>query len=296
MNIPKIIVILGPTASGKSNLAVELAQKFNGEVISADSRQVYKGLDIGTGKITKEEMQGIPHYLLDIVSPKKVFTADEYKKLAEKVIAKILKKKKVPIICGGTGFYIQSIVDNIILPEVKPNPRLRSKLKNKTSEGLFAILLELDHIRAATIDPNNPHRLIRAIEIATKLGSVPPVQSKPKYESLQIGIVTDDEKLKDKIYKRFLARLDQGMIEEAKRLHKDGLSLKRMEDLGLEYRYLALYLQNKLTRDEMIEQLSREIWQYAKRQKTWFKRDQRITGFSLEQKSEIEAKIKAFLR
>lgn len=295
MNLPKIIVVLGPTASGKSNLAVELAQKYNGEVISADSRQVYKGLDIGTGKITKEEMQGAPHHLLDVADPKKVFNADEYKKLAEKAIAKILKKKKVPIICGGTGFYIQSIVDNIILPEVKPNPRLRAKLKNKTPEELFAILLEFDHLRAATIDPNNPHRIIRAIEIATKLGSVPPVQSKPKYESLQIGILTEDEVLKDKIYKRLISRLDQGMIEEAEKLHKTGLSWKRMDDLGLEYRYLALYLQNKISKEEMIEQLSREIWQYAKRQKTWFKRDQRIKWYTLEQKKEIEKEVKKYL-
>ncbi|MDQ3014617.1 MAG: tRNA (adenosine(37)-N6)-dimethylallyltransferase MiaA [bacterium] len=304
MPLPKILVILGPTASGKSALAVELAQKYNGEIISADSRQVYKGLDIGTGKITKGEMQGIPHHLLDVADPKKVFTVQDFKTKAEKAIAKILKKKKVPIICGGTGFYIQSIVDNIILPEVKPNTRLRSKLKSKTPEELFAILLELDHQRAATIDPSNPHRLIRAIEIATKLGKVPPIQSDPKYESLQIGIQTDDELIKQKIHKRLIDRLDQGMIEEVEKLHKKGLIWKRLDDLGLEYRYIALFLQNKIiprqgsgqVKQEMIEQLEMEIWHYAKRQKTWFKRDQRIKWFALEQKKEIGREVSIFLK
>ncbi len=297
---PKIIVLLGPTASGKSDLAVKLAKKFNGEIISADSRQVYKGLDIGTGKITKKEMNGIPHHLLDESDPKKIFTVHQFKTQAEKAIRKILKNNKLPIICGGTGFYIQSIVDNIKLPEVKPNTKLRNKLKNKTSEELFALLLKLDHKRAATIDPNNPHRLIRAIEIAKALGKVPRVESKPKYESLQIGVQTDDEVLKEMIHIRLHKRIKAGMIKEAEYLHNPqtgrGLSWKRMEELGLEYRYLAFYLQNKISEEEMAEQLNKEIWQYAKRQKTWFKRDQRIKWFTREQKKEIEKEVKTFLK
>ena len=162
----KIIVILGPTASGKSGLAVKLAKKIDGEIISADSRQVYKGMDIGTGKIIKKEMFGIPHYLLDIKNPKKQFTVMEFKKLAEKKIAEILKKKKIPIICGGTGFYINSVVDDIDFPEIKPDKKLRKELEKKPTEELFKILKKLNPTRAKNIDSKNKRRLIRAIEIA----------------------------------------------------------------------------------------------------------------------------------
>ena len=129
----KIIIILGPTATGKSDLAVRLAKKFGGEVISADSRQVYKGLDIGTGKITKKEMAGVPHHLLDVAHPKKVFTVSDYKKLAERACKKIWDGGKIPILCGGTGFYIQAVADNIVLPEVPPNKKLRAQLEKKTA-------------------------------------------------------------------------------------------------------------------------------------------------------------------
>lgn len=296
MILPKVLVIVGPTASGKSDLAVKLAKKFNGEIISADSRQVYKGLDIGTGKITEKEMQGIPHYLLDVASPKKKFTVQQYKTLAEKAIRKILKNGKLPIIVGGTGFYVQTLIDNISFPEVNPNPKLRKELKDKTPQELFAILLELDHQRASVIDPNNPHRLIRAIEIAKKLGKVPAVQSKPKYTPLFIGIETEDETLKERIKSRLLARIDQGMLEEAERLHTEGLTWKRMEELGLEYRYMARYLQETISKEEMIEQLNMEIWHYAKRQKTWFKRDNRIKWLPGAEMKKIDKDIKAFLK
>lgn len=293
---PKILVILGPTASGKSDLAVKLAKKFNGEVISADSRQVYKGLDLGTGKITKEEMQGIPHHLLDVISVKKKFNVRDYKKLGEKAIRKILKNNKLPIIVGGTGFYIQTLVDNITYPEVNPNYKLRKELSTKTPEELFALLLQLDHVRASTVDPSNPVRLIRAIEIAEKLGKVPAIQSIPKYTPLFIGIETDDVVLKSKIEKRLIARIDQGMIEEAKQLHKSRLSWKRMEELGLEYRYMARFLKGEMTKEEMVRQLNIEIWHYAKRQKTWFKRDSRIKWYPIAETKKIEREVQRFLK
>ncbi|MCC2630471.1 MAG: miaA [Candidatus Paceibacter sp.] len=296
MNLkPKIIVVLGPTASGKSDLAVAIAQKFNGEVISADSRQVYTGLDIGTGKISKKEMKGIPHHMLDVVSPKETFTAHDFKEQAEKIVEKIIENKKIPVICGGTGFYIQTLVDNYVLPEVPPNKKLRKKLQTKTPEELFLMLAQLDLKRASTIDVDNPRRLIRAIEIATHLGSVPEIVKNPKYDALQIGIETDDEPLKAKIIKRLNARLKKGMIKEAEKLHKDGLTWKRMEELGLEYRYLARFLQKIITEQEMIEHLGNEIWHYAKRQKTWFKRDERIKWFKLTQRKSIEKTVREFL-
>ncbi|PJA84414.1 MAG: tRNA (adenosine(37)-N6)-dimethylallyltransferase MiaA, partial [Candidatus Nealsonbacteria bacterium CG_4_9_14_3_um_filter_37_13] len=148
----KLIVILGPTASGKSELAVRLAKKFNGKIVSADSRQVYRRMDIGTGKVTKKEMKGIPHYLLDVASPKKRFTVIQYRKLALKAINKILKNVHVPILCGGTGFYIQAVVDGIIIPEVPPDWRLRKELEKKSTEELYQILKKLDPRRAKTIE------------------------------------------------------------------------------------------------------------------------------------------------
>ena len=239
----KIIVILGPTASGKSALAVKLAKKINGEIISADSRQVYKGLNIGSGKITKKEMSGVHHHCLDIVSPKKVFTVADFKKCAEKAIEKIFAKNKTPIIIGGTGLYIQALVDNIVLPEVKPDWKLRKKLEKKTTEEMFRALEKLDPDRAKNIDAKNPRRLIRAIEIAKALGKVPNLETKRQsWETIQIGIKLSDKKLKENINKRLIYRLKKGMIAEAKKLHAQGLSWKRMDELGLEYKYLAKFL------------------------------------------------------
>jgi len=159
----KIIVILGQTFNGKSDFAVDIALKIDGEIISADSRQVYKGMDLGTGKITKHEMRGVPHYLLDVVSPKKVFSVSDYKKMADKKIKEVLSHGKVPIICGGTGFYIDAVVSGVALPEVPPNKELRKVLEDKSLEQLFKILFGLDRARAKTIDKNNKVRLIRAI-------------------------------------------------------------------------------------------------------------------------------------
>lgn len=295
----KLVVILGPTASGKSNLAVDLARKYSGEIISADSRQVYKRLDIGSGKITRKEMKGVPHHLLDVASPfsKKVFTVADFKKLAEKKIAEIFERGNVPIICGGTGFYIQSVVDDIVLPEVPPNTSLRAKLEKQETEKLFKTLKKLDPKRAREIDGKNRPRLIRAIEIATALGKVPAVNaSKPDYKTLQIGIKTDAKKLQQKIHDRLLSRMKKGMLNEARLLHSAGLSWKRMEALGLEYRYLALHLQGKISRAEMIQTLEREILKYAKRQMTWFKRDKRIKWFEISKKKMIDVTMKKFIK
>jgi len=278
MNKPKLIVILGPTASGKTDLSIKLAKKFSDEVVSADSRQVYKGMNIGTGKITKKEMRSIPHYLLDIASPKKRFSVSQYQKLALSAIKKIQKKNKIPVLVGGTGFYIQSVVDGIIIPEVKPDWKLRKKLEKETAEELFSELEKLDPRRAKNIDKNNKRRLIRAIEIIIKTKKPIPLLEKkqPPFEALIIGIKKNPEELKILIKKRLLKRLRDGMIAEVKRLHKQGVSWKRLEEFGLEYRYIALYLQEKITKQEMIEKIQIESEHYAKRQMTWFKRDNRI--------------------
>lgn len=274
---PKIIVIVGPTASGKSAYVVQLAKKLNGEVISADSRQVYRGLDIGTGKITKREMQGVPHYMLDVASPKKVFTAHDYVRKARPILEKILKAGKTPIICGGTGFYIDALLGRVTLPDVPANAKLRRELQGKSVAELFAILQKLDRRRTKEIDRHNPVRLIRAIEIAKALGKVPNASRKPlPYDVQWIGMKMAEIPLREKIHTRLLCRIKAGMVAEAKKLHEGGLSYKRMEALGLEYRYLALLLQKKITRAEMLEKLENDIWRYAKRQMTYWRRNTEI--------------------
>jgi len=298
----KIVVILGTTSSGKSDLAVELAPKFNGEVISADSRQVYQGLNLGTGKITVPEMQGVPHHCLDIADPRERYTAMDWKKSAEASIADISSRGKLPIICGGTGFYISTLVDDLGFPEVDADTEEQEILETKSIEELFEELKTLDPIRASTIDLKNKRRLSRAILIARKLGSVP-VISKPtesKYDALLIGLALPDQTLRDRINKRLKARLDAGMVKEAETLHDKepkgiDLSYERMDELGLEYRYVAQFLQGQLAYDQMYNLLCTRIWQYAKRQKTWFKKDKRIKWFNPNSHSEIEDTIKAFL-
>lgn len=275
-NLDKIIVIVGPTASGKTGLSIKLAKKFKGEVISADSRQVYRGMDIGTGKATKKEMEGIPHYMLDVASPKSRFTASQFKKLAEKALKGILKKKNIPIIVGGTGFYIDALLGNISIPELKPDWKLRKKLEKNSASELYQMLKKLDPERAKNIDKNNPRRLIRAIEIVTKSGRpVPSLIQIQNYDVLFLGVKRGKKELKKLIYTRLIKRINSGMLDEAKKLRKI-ISWKKMEEFGLEYRYMALYLQKKISYEEFLARLAKEIEHYAKRQMTWFKRNKKI--------------------
>jgi tRNA dimethylallyltransferase len=294
---PKLIVVLGPTATGKSDLAVELAREFNGEIISADSRQVYRGLDIGSGKITKREMRGVPHHLLDVANPKRPFSVAQYQRLALRAISGITQRGKTPIVCGGTGFYIQSIIENTVLPNVPPNPTLRKELSQKSVRELFTILTTLDPERAQNIDTKNPVRLVRAIEIASLLGHVPKSSTKSSsYDVLQIGLTLPPDTLRKKIHLRLQKRLKQGMITEGKHLHKNGLSWKRMRELGLEYRALADFLTHTTTREQMTEKLTTEIYQYTRRQMTWFKRDESIEWFAPTQTTKIVALVMKFLK
>jgi tRNA dimethylallyltransferase len=275
MNKPHIIVVCGPTATGKSDRAVELAKSLRsgGEVISADSRQVYKYLDIGSGKITPEEMQGIPHYMLDVCKPSEIYSVVDFQKEASKNIEDIFARGKTPIICGGTGMYIDTLVYNTQFPEVPANAVLRKELENKTTEELQDMLQELDIERYEDIDIQNPVRLIRAIEIATALGSVPKLQKENSYDVEWIYLDFPDEILKERIHTRLYKRIDMGMIQEVENLITKNLATyERLESLGLEYRYISRYLKGDITLEQMLEQLEKEIWRYAKRQRRWFKK------------------------
>lgn len=295
--LPSVIAVVGPTASGKSALAVEIARFVGGEVVSSDSRQVYTGLDIGTGKVTKREMRGVPHHLLDVANPKRTITVVQYERLATRAIKDILKRGKVPIICGGTGQYIDAVLTSASFPEVPPNPKLRKELEKLSVEKLFKKLRKLDPARAETIDAKNSRRLIRAIEIATTLGNVPTrTPAGERYNTLYIGLTLPREELGARITARLLARIKHGMIAEARKLHEQGLSWKRMESLGLEYRFLAQFLQNKITKDEFVELLNIAIRQYSKRQMVWFKRNKNIEWFLPEEAEKILTRVTKFLK
>ncbi len=266
---PKIIVILGQTATGKSDLAVKIARKTNGEIISADSRQVYKGLDIGTGKITRKEMREVPHHLLDVEDPKRKFTIVNFQKLANQKIEEIIARGRLPIICGGTGFYIDAITKGTVLPEVPPNIKFREKSSLLDGRQLLMLLKKLDRARAKNIDPNNKVRLIRAIEIAKTLGKVPKItEATPPYEFIKIGLYLPQEILKKKIEKRVRKMFDKGLLKEIKKLRKSGVSNKRLREFGFEY--------NNPTYEKVVAGTIK----YSKRQMTWFKRDKEIKWFS----------------
>lgn len=296
MDKPKIIAIVGPTASGKTSLSITLAQQFTGEIISADSRQVYRGLDIGSGKVTPDEMRGIPHHVLDVADPMSVYTGIDFVRDAEKALADILKRKHTPIVVGGTFFYLDLLRGKTHAAPVLPNQAFRDSLQDYSNETLLEKLYTKDKERAANIDPHNRRRLIRALEITEALGTVPKqTKTESPYTWLILGIDIDKAALHQNISTRLQQRLEQGMIEEVEKLHRAGVSYERMDALGLEYRYIAKYVQGLLTKDECLEQLGYKIKQFAKRQMTWLKRDEEIEWFKPENQRDIIARTKNFL-
>lgn len=272
-----VIVILGPTASGKSDFAVEYALKNNGEIISADSRQVYKGLDIGTGKITQEEMRGVKHHMLDVCTPGDTFSVAEYTKLALPILEDILTSGKTPIICGGTGQYIDALIYTNTYPEVLPDKKLRESLKDIPTEGLFAKLTVLDAQRASAIDKHNRVRLVRAIEIATALGAVPLLEEKILRHPVHIYLLSPSkETIVTRIQKRLDKRLHgnskENMLSEAMDLRIKKIPDITIESLGLEYKWMNIYLKGNCSYEEMRQYILTDSWHYAKRQITWNKK------------------------
>ncbi|MCF7815551.1 MAG: tRNA (adenosine(37)-N6)-dimethylallyltransferase MiaA [Candidatus Pacebacteria bacterium] len=296
MSKSKVLVIVGPTASGKTSLSISLAKKFDGEITSADSRQVYKGLDIGTGKVTKGEMEGVPHHLLDVVCPKETYPAAASARDVRNAITDIHSRGRLPIIVGGTFFYVDALLGKIVTPEVPPNQKLRAELEDCSNEDLFLRLQEKDPKRSKNIDQHNGRRLIRALEIVDSLGSVPKIHVEELYDVLTLGIAINRDTLKENIHTRLADRLKTGMLEEVTELHKAGLSYERLSELGIEYQYLSKFIQGNISEDEMRQQIETKSWQYAKRQMMWLKRDKTIQWVKLDELEKIDTLVNKFLR
>ncbi|MBR3887873.1 MAG: tRNA (adenosine(37)-N6)-dimethylallyltransferase MiaA [Clostridia bacterium] len=291
---PRVIVIVGPTASGKTSTSIEIAKELNGEIISADSMQIYKEMNIGTAKPSMEEREGITHYLMDIISPDELYNVTMYKKMAEKAIEEILAKDKLPIIVGGTGLYISTLINGIEFSEVKEDPEYRKEMQvlaeSKGPNYLHDMLREVDPIAADNIDMNNVRRVIRALEIykvtgKTKTQLDEESVKETKYDYMVYGIETPREKLYERINLRVDKMLEEGLIEEVKSLlEKYELSKTALQGLG--YKEVKAYLEEQITYDEMVEILKMETRRYAKRQLTWFRRESQIKWCSLDEITE----------
>jgi tRNA dimethylallyltransferase len=278
--LPKLVVLLGPTASGKSGLGITLAQRFNGELISADSRQVYRGLDIGTAKVTPAEQALVPHHVLDVAVPREIYTVAQFQRDAIDAINSILRRGHQPFLVGGSPHYIQAVVDNLDIPHIEPQPELRACLEKRPLSELLAQLEKLDPQSAATIDRNNPRRVIRALEVCL-ISSKPFSQqrkiSEPLYQYLLLGIEWPREVLYRRIDARVDERMQQGMVQEVQRLLDTGISHERLKALGLEYRYITRWLTGAFeNEDEMVQKLKYAIHDFTRRQLTWFRKDKRI--------------------
>lgn len=268
----KLVCIVGTNASGKSGLAIEIAKLYRGEIVSADSRQVFKGLDLGTGKVTEDEMQGVPHYLLDVANINQYYSLADFQEQAYQCIDSILLRNKNPFLVGGTGLYINAVVDGYNLTEAAPNLELREELEKKTNDELIELIRMKDRTILEKIDIQNKRRLVRAIE---KIQSGVPLNlpNVPKYETLLIGVTWQKDILHNRIEERLQRRIDSGMIAEVQMLIEQGATDDFLYRLGLEYRFTLYYLRGKYQSiEEFKEELSRAIKQYAKRQMTWFRK------------------------
>lgn len=282
---PPLVAIVGPTASGKTEVSIELAEEFHGEVVSADSRQVYRGMDVGTNKATTHDRARVPHHLLDMADPADTYTLAQFQIAAMTAIAHIQARGRLPFLVGGTGLYVQAIIDNLKIPPVPPQPKLRAELETLNLATLQERLKAADPVGAESIDVKNPRRVIRAIEVSETAGvpfSSLKLQGPPPFDTLIIGIERPLHALKRRIHTQIKWRQKHGLIDEVKRLHNEGVSWERFESFGLEYRRVAEYLQEKISRDEMLTACERDLWDFAKRQLTWFKRDSRITWIESE--------------
>lgn len=269
----KIIAIIGTTASKKSDLGIFLAQKFNGEIVSCDSRQIYKGLDLGSGKVTKEEQKMAIHHMLDIVEPGNIFSVAEFQRRAYEVIDDILRRGKLPILVGGTGLYVRAITDGYSFVDVPPDPELREWLAKFSRMELIEYLVKMGQ-NLSEIENLSPTHLIRRIELAKK--NISKGKNLPRYKVLKLALTYPRAILKQRIKDRIDIRLKQGMIEEIKSLLKNGVSKKFLDSLGLEYRYISRFVSGEISYQEFYDNLLKDTCAFAKRQITWFKKDNPI--------------------
>jgi len=292
----KLIAVVGTNASGKSGLGIALARHFGGEVISADSRQVYRGLDLGSGKVTPEEMQGVPHHLLDVCAPGSFFTMADFQRLAYAAIDDVLSRGKIPFLVGGTGLYVDAVCDGYVLSHIAPDLDYRRELEQLPTERLYAMLRAQEP--DTTVDARNRNRVMRRLE---KLhdGDTAGDSRQPRYDVLKLGVTWDRQTLCSRIDERLRLRVEQGMIEEVQGLLDAGVSEDFLYRLGLEYRYISQYLLGKGgTREEMLEELSKAIKRFAKRQMTWFRRDDSIHWLDMQKDPAEQARtlVSAFWR
>ena len=291
----KLIAIMGTNASGKSGLGVALAARYGGEVVSADSRQVFRGLDLGSGKITPEETQGVPHHLIDVCQPGDFFSMADFQRLAYAAIDGILARQRVPFLVGGTGLYVDAVTDGYELSDRAPDLQLREKLETYDTPALYRMLKE--KLPDTDIDPKNRNRVMRAIE-RIEADDYHPGRRSPRYEVLKLGVTWPRELLKQRIDERLDRRLQQGMVQEVQGLLDRGVSIDFLMKLGLEYRYLTRYLQGELGYEQMVEELGNAIKKFAKRQMTWFRREENLHWLDMTQDPVAQAVplIDAFLQ
>lgn len=290
-NLPKIIAVVGTNASGKSTLAIQLAQKYNGEIISADSRQVYRGFDLCCGKVTQEERETIPHHLLDVCDIGDSYSVTDYQKAVYAIIPEILERGRLPIIVGGTGLYISSVVNGYEFKDESLDLTYRKELEAKSLAELQQMLpLDvLSRLRENASDFNNKRRIIRTLE-RLKNGEDLASHNNPRYHTLQMGLAWKRELLNQRIDERLQKRIDNGMLEEVRQYLDEGNPPEVLCNLGLEYRYITWYLTGRYSSfDEFYEELSREIKKFAKRQLTWFNRDRSIHWLDMEQDGFLQA-------
>ena len=271
--LPKLIVIEGTNASGKSSLGITLASRFGGEIVSADSRQVYERMNLGSGKVTPEEMQGVPHHLLDVRKPGEFFSMADFQRLAYEAIDGIIARGKVPFLIGGTGLYVDAVADGYELSDRAPDHSLRAHLETFDTPALYDMLKE--KLPDTEIDPRNRHRVMRTLE-RLAADDYRPTGKSPRYTLLKLGVTWPREILKQRIDERLEKRLSEGMVDEVKALLDEGVSEEFLTKLGLEYKYLTWYLTGKLPYEQMVEELGNAIKKFAKRQMTWFRKDPRI--------------------
>lgn len=300
MQKQKVIVICGPTASGKTALSIELAKQINGEIVSADSMQIYKDMNIGTAKPTKEEMQGVKHYLIDFVSPDERYSVADYKQEAKKAIRKILKKGKVPIVVGGTGLYVDSLIYEIEYPNMEFDEEYREKLEKEVEEngleGLYEKAKEIDNEAIKKISKNDKKRILRILEIYHATGKNKTDQEKEsrkkeiEFDYKVYALKWDREKLYERINKRVDIMLEQGLIEEVKKVYEKYNEFPTAMQ-GLGYKEVVEYLENNITKEEMIEKIKQETRRYAKRQITWFRKNKQTIWLNAEDKIQNNIQI-----